>query len=147
LRQGQQDNQEMRTIQGVRMKIESDYIVILPEVADIFANWEQWVIVRKSVPVKCVGLESKYKSADVFERSDPNCEINILEAVEVEKIICGLPEKNKKAIKCWHILRLPPHVMRKKLYERDIGLLMRTSWLMVSDAMKKKAFENNLRKI
>lgn len=126
--------------------IAEDYIVILPEVENMMQNWERWVRVLKTVPVKCVGLESRYKSPDVFERIEPTCEINILEAVEVEKIICQLPEKNKKAIKCWHILRLPPHVMRKKLYERDIGLLMRTSWLMVMNAMKKQAFENNLHK-
>lgn len=120
----------------------SDYIVILPEVEDFMRNWERWCRDRKAVPIKCVGLESKYKSPDVFDRAQPVCEINILEAVEVEKIICQLPEKNKKAIKCWHILRLPPHVIRKKLYERDIGLLMRNSWLMIHNNLLK----NNLHK-
>ncbi len=125
------------------MKMETlDYVVILPEVEGFMTNWERWVRVRKHEPVRCVGLESKWRAPDVFDGTQPQCEINILEAVEVEKIICKLPERNRLAIKAWHIYKMPSYVMRRKLAERDIGLLMRNSWLMVYNNMKKLTKEH-----
>ena len=115
-----------------------DLITMPPEVEDFMSNWERWIRVHKVEPVRCVGLESKWKSPQVWQGVEPKCEINLLEAVAVEKIICQLPERNRMAIKAWHVYRMPAHIMRRKLAERDIGLLMRTSWIMVHNNLKKR---------
>lgn len=114
-----------------------DYYECPPEIVSDMENWRRWVIGRTTRHSRCQSLESRYRSTDVFEGNQVRIQINILEAVEVEKIICKLPEKNKAAIKAHHIKRMPLNVMRRKLGERDIGCLMRNSWLMIKNMLDK----------
>lgn len=115
-----------------------DYYECPPEIASEMENWRRWLTARSSGRGSCQSIEGRYQSTDVFEGKQARIEINILEAVEIEKIIRKLPKKNKAAIKAYHIQRLPNHIMRRKLGERDIGCLMRNSWFMIKNLLDKR---------
>lgn len=115
-----------------------DYYQCPAEIASEIENWRRWAIGRSRQLSRCQSIESRYKSTDVFEGIQAKVQINIIEAVIIEKIIRTLPKKNKAAIKAYHIQRLPTHVMRRKIGERDIGCLMRNSWLMIKNLLDKR---------
>ena len=115
-----------------------DYFECPADIVMELENWRRWATGRtNSSRNRCKSLESRYKSTDVWEGKQVTIEINILEAVEVEKIISGLPVKNKAAIKAYYIQRLPTHIMRRRLGERDIGCLMRNTWCMIKNKLDK----------
>lgn len=115
-----------------------DYYQCPPEIASEIDNWRRWLIGGGGGGGGCQSIEGRYRSTDVFEGKTPRIEINILEAVEIEKIVRKLPKKNKAALKAYHIQRLPTNAMRRKLGERDIGCLMRNSWEMVKNNLDKR---------
>lgn len=120
------------------MQEDYDYYECPPEIASDIENWRRWAISRSNTRSRCMSIESRYRSTDVFEGKVARIQINILEAVVIEKIIRTLPKKNKAAIKAYHIQRLPTHIMRRKLGERDIGCLMRNSWCMIKNLLDKQ---------
>ncbi|HEY6022340.1 MAG TPA: hypothetical protein VIY48_21520 [Candidatus Paceibacterota bacterium] len=115
-----------------------DYYQCPPEIASEIDNWRRWLIGGGGGVGGCQSIEGRYRSTDVFEGQQARIEVNILEAVEIEKIVRQLPKKNKAALKAYHIHRLPTHIMRRKLGERDIGCLMRNSWAMVKNNLDKR---------
>ena len=114
-----------------------DYYQCPAEIASEIDNWRRWLISGNGGKHCCRSLEGRYISTDVWEGKQPTTQINILEAIEVEKIVVLLPKKNKQAMKFYHIYRLPTPIMRRKLGERDIGCLMRNSWDMVKNGLDK----------
>jgi hypothetical protein len=73
----------------------------------------------------------------VFEPPVARIEIDMLAALEVERIICGLLPKYRAAIRAYHIHRYPDHIIRRKLRERDIGSLMRAAWQKIKYELDK----------
>ena len=120
------------------MKEDFDCYECPPEIYSDMENWRRWATGRSNTRNCCMSIESRYRSTDVFDGKEARIQINILEAVVVEKIIRTLPKKNKAAIKAYHIQRLPTHIMRRKLGERDIGCLMRNSWCMIKNLLEKQ---------
>lgn len=114
-----------------------EYIVMPAEIESIMSNWERWSRDRKHSPASCKSLESRWKSPQVWQGMQPYCEVDLFEALAVEKIICQLPDKNKKAIKAWHIARMPPHVMRRRIAVHDVRELMMQSWSMIINNLHK----------
>lgn len=114
-----------------------DYIEMPSEIEPIMDNWLRWAKDHAKSPAKCRSLESRWKSPQVWQGMQPRSEVDLFEAIAVEKIICQLPAKHKSAIRCWHILHMPPHIMRRKLGERDIRQLMNQSWQMIYNNLQK----------
>lgn len=126
------------------MHTDYDYYECPPEIASEIENWRRWAIGRSNQLGKCQSIESRYKSTDVFDGKQAMIQVNILDALVIEKIIRTLPKKNKAAIKAYHIQRLPTNIMRRKIGERDIGCLMRNSWSMIKNLLDKRKMYYNV---
>lgn len=122
-----------------------DYYACPPEIADQIENWRRWATGRTKPYGRCMSIESRYKSPDVFEPAQAMVSIDILAAAEVERIIRNLPDKNRAAIKAHHIMRWPTHIMRRRLRDRNIGELMRNSWEMIKNLLDKRERVYNIR--
>ena len=120
------------------IKGECDIIQIPVEIESEMINWERWAKGRTTFRDRCRSLESRYKSTEVWTGSTVSVQIDILEAVEIERIISTyLPPKYRKAIKEWHIQRMPIQMMRRRLNDRDIRSLMTNAWLMIQNVLDK----------
>ena len=112
-----------------------DYIEMPAEIAPVMDNWLRWVRDHTKSPVKCRSLESRWKSPQVWQGLKPRGEIDLFEALAVEKIVCQLPKKHKAAIKAWHVQKMPPHIMRRKIGTHDIRQLMHQAWHIIRNRL------------
>ena len=63
-------------------------------------NWATWARDRKIIPVSCKSLESRYKSPPVWDYPHLKAEIDINDAIEIEKILTSptFPKANMACI-------------------------------------------------
>ena len=89
-------------------------------------NWAKWCRSPASpYPIRCVGPESKYRSPQVWYPETPAEFIDELDAHLVEDCVVSMPKSARTALKLWHVLRLDPRWIAKRVNSRDIALTMR----------------------
>lgn len=68
-------------------------------------NWATWARDHKIIPISCKSLEASYKSPPVWDYPQLKAEIDILDAIEIEKILTAptFPKANMACIVYSHI--------------------------------------------
>lgn len=122
-----------------------DYFSCPAEIEQDMENWRRWLITGRGAKGCCRSIESRYKSTDVFnDEIGQIVQVNILDAIIIERIVCSLPRKNKDAIKFFHVKKMPDHIIKRKLREHDLGCLMRNSWNMIKNHIDKQKLRYNI---
>lgn len=110
--------------------METIYNLHDPDLEPRLRNWANWC--KPSLilwPIACNGLESNYKSNQVWEATpSPRIAIDILDAHKLEDAIVKLPKRYKTALKHWYITKLDTRWIAKRAGTKDVGQLMRDSW-------------------
>lgn len=67
------------------------------------ANWVRWC---RSNPARahCMSIEHRYKAPPCWEAPEPRFEVDILDAVLIEKAVIGLPAMYKAALKYGYVM-------------------------------------------
>lgn len=77
-------------------------------------NWARWC---RSNPTRahCFSIEHRYKAPPCWESQQPHIEVDMLDAVIVEKAVIGLPVKFKLAMKYAHVMPWTPFWVQVRL--------------------------------
>lgn len=77
-------------------------------IVDRLENWARWARVN-ATRCHCMSIEHRYKAPPCWEQEQPRHEVDILDAVIIEKIVVSLPSKNMQALKYAYILPWVPY--------------------------------------
>jgi hypothetical protein len=106
--------------------MKDDYHYIPERQAEIATRLEHWAIWVN--PRQCVWrtqpMFRQYRShAWQWERPELKVQINGIEAMEIEKLVCQLPEKNRDAIRWAYVFTfIPVNIVRRELGVTREGL-------------------------
>lgn len=106
-------------------------------------NWARWAKVRPHYS-SCRSLEHKYKSPQTWHEVEPKTEIDLLDAVVIEKALVhpAFPKRAREIIKyCYLMPHLHPMKVCRKLGIRngEIDMELRNAINMLANRLKANA--------
>lgn len=110
------------------------------DIQDRLVNWARWAKVRPKYST-CRSLEHKYKSPQTWHEQEPRIEVNILDAVIIEKALVNIafPKRHRELIKYAYLYAgINPMKICRKLGIRngEIEMELRLAISMLENRIK-----------
>lgn len=116
-----------------------DDLPIDDEVKARISNWVMWCRSNQT-RAHCFSIEHRYKAPAQWETPSPHIEVDILDAVIVERAVIGLPVRFKAAMKYAHVMPwVPFHVQVRKIgcSKNEYGDTVRLAEIALRNALRR----------
>jgi len=109
------------------------------DLEEIFINWARWAKNRSHRKQHCFSIEGRYRSPQTWHPPEPKPpEIDLWEALKVEKAVVGLPKKYRILITGHYVYKSNPMSLVRKIAIRfnDYNATLQMARLMVKNRIR-----------